>query len=610
MYTQTTNPKNVKNWTIYDTLYTSKEFKMKATTFCEWMLVAVLALALLLTGCASGDGPFGASAPASVQSSVPVVPTQSSIEADVPEPTPSLDPASPQGVAVHFYEAYCQAAERGLPGLDQLEADTQALLSDTYLTQLAEIRAGFEGSGFDPILQAQMVPPGPVEVKESLIEGDLATVVLQFGADVMEQPWERTVSLERINGQWQIVPDRVEGGGLNSEETVQAFYDWYLAYIRGSGEFRNPLVDRAYRAAPYLEASLVHRMDRLVEEGLVYDPFLCGQDVPETFQPVASFDNHAHPIVLLESSFPGHYLTADLVCSNFNQWAIRKITCGGSPEGLAKAFYTWTLDTMTGSGEFYNPWINGDHQASPFLSQGFIQELDQLLASGEPILADPVFLAQDLPALFNTAPCPQADCALVNLQYGEGTIRQLQLDLVEENGGLKIDRISNPAELEIPEPGQSPESVDRWLPFLDEQYGYGFRYPASWTLQSDPVISQHSPQDFPRMRSSIFAYPQASPDIAVLIVDVIIGDRETALAFAGGGQIEETLIHGHPASLVRSDPGILAYVIQHPARIDTWLVVSDPVTQFPGREALAEGMPVVLDALLSTLTFSQEVPNG
>lgn len=562
----------------------------------SWMLTLLLAAALALAGCASGDGPLGQPLPSGDET--PPKAAQSAL--------PSPIPGGPEDLAVSFYTAYVQALENMQPAIGNPEFEAQRYLSEDYLVQVAEIRAGFDGAGFDPILQAQAVPPGPVEVKESHIEGDQATVTLQFGRTVLEQPWERIVSLEQIDGEWLIVPDRVEGGGKSPAETVQAFYDWYLEYMRGSGTFRNPLVDRAYRAAPYLDGRIIQQVDQLVEAGLIYDPFLCAQDAPQELHPLASYANSARPIVVMESSFAGHFLTADLGRANFNQWTIRNITCGATPAGLAKAFYTWALDEMTGSGEFRNPWAAGLHRDSPFLSQNFIQELDALLAGDQPIMADPVFLAQDLPAQINTAPCPEPDCALVLMQFGEAAIRQLEARMIVEDGRLKIDSIRHPVVLESREPDQPVAGVDHWAPFLDEQYGYAFRYPAGWTVKTDPVSSLHNPQDYPLVRSTIFSDPQAGSEIAPLRVDVVIGDQETALAMVGGALVEEIQINGYPAAIYRSEPGIITCLLQHPDRPDIWLIFNDPLTQFPGREAQAASATGVFEAAVSTIGFSQQ----
>jgi len=319
------------------------------------LLVLLLAAVLILAGCIpAAAGTIDQLDPTSSTpgETAPLPAVQ--LPADTPV-SPSDGAASPEEVALGFFSAYVEASQTRRPALDDPELDAQKYLSEDYLLQVAEIKAGFEGAGFDPILQAQAIPPEPIEVKDSQVDGDQATVTLQFGRTVLEQPWERTVSLEKIDGEWKLVPDRLEGGALDPQASVQAFYDWYLAYIGTGEQFRNPLAEQAYRAASYLAPGMVQKVDRMLEDGLPYDPFLCAQDIPAEFTPLASFYNGARPVVVMSSSFTGHYLVADLSRLNFNQWAINNITCGSDPAGYVKAFYTWALDYALGSGEFHNP---------------------------------------------------------------------------------------------------------------------------------------------------------------------------------------------------------------------------------------------------------------
>lgn len=70
--------------------------------------------------------------------------------------------------------------------------------------------------------------------------------------------------------------------------SVEAFYAWYFDYVGGEpGEFRNPLVDKAYRDSPYLSAEFIQRVDEVIAsfaEGGGFDPFLRAQDIPSEYQ--------------------------------------------------------------------------------------------------------------------------------------------------------------------------------------------------------------------------------------------------------------------------------------------------------------------------------------
>ena len=576
----------------------------------QLLLVGVLLMALILSGCAPGAG-LTVQQPANA-ADIPTTQVDESAhiyETQVPEGTsdePNLATNSPEVVALSFFQAYIEANQAMGSALENPEFDARKYLSDDYLKQVAEIQAGFEGPGFDPILQAQAIPPEPIEVKEAQVDDSLATVTLQFGRTVMEQPWERTISLEKIAGEWKIVPDRLTNDSLDSEATVQAFYDWYLAYIGTGEQFRNPLTDYAYRSAPHLTMRMIHKVDSMAEEGFFYDPFLCAQDIPTEIKLVASFYNGARPTVVMGSNFPGHFIVADLARTNFNTWAIQDITCGTNPASYVKAFYTWALDYAVGNSEMHNPLMEGAYQDSGFLSQSLIAELDSLVSSGEPLMADPIFLAQDFPIAFNTEPCSEDNCALVNMQYSDSLVRQLRVDMVRDNGALRISRVSNPARLDSPQPAQEVNGVDFWIPYLDEAFGFAMSFPAGWQVKTSPITDLHSPEEYPVMRTSSFVAPFDGSPAVPFRVEVMVGDEEIlSYTFPAEEKVADTEQNGYPAAVYRSEPGLISYVFRHPAKENVWVVFIDPVTQFPGREELAGAVDGVFEAMLSTVSFSE-----
>ena len=576
----------------------------------QLLLVCILLMALILSGCAPAAA-LTVQQPANA-ADIPTMQVGESAQlygTQVPEGTsdePNFAANSPEVVALSFFQAYIEADQTMGSALENPEFDARKYLSDDYLNQVAEIHAGFEGPGFDPILQAQAIPPEPIEVKEAQVDDSQATVTLQFGRTVLEQPWERTISLEKISGEWKIVPDRLTSDSLDAEATVQAFYDWYLAYIGSGEQIRNVLADYAYRTAPYLAMEMVQKVDRMAEEGFFYDPFLCAQDIPIEIKPVASFYNDARPTVVMGSNFPGHFIIADLARTNFNTWTIRDITCGSRPDGFVKAFYTWALDYAVGSSEMHNPLMEGAYQDSGFLSQGLIAKLDSLVTSGEPLMADPIFLAQDFPTTFNTEPCSEENCALVNMQYNDTLIRQLRVDMIRENGALRISQVSNPTRLDSPQPAQEVTGVDFWVPFVDEVYGFAVSFPAGWQVKTSPITDLHSPEEYPVMRTSSFVAPIEGSQAVPFRVEVMIGDEEIlSYTFPAEEKVADTEQNGYPLAVYRSEPGLISYVFRHPARENVWVVFIDPVTQFPGREELAGAVDGIFEAMLSTVIFSE-----
>lgn len=228
------------------------------------------------------------------------------------------------------------------------------------------------------------------------------------------------------------------------EEVVDAFYADYLGSIGdlASGTGSSPLADGTYRDSIYLTESFVEHIDDLLTDmdrgG--YDPFLCAQDIPEGYQSQGTFQRGGVASVVLNSSFPGHWLIVDLQVDG-DSWKISDITCGGTPEGTVEAFYTWYLAYVGDrtSDEFRNPLADGAYRESAFLTESLIQELDRLGQEG--FQADPILMAQDIPFDFSVDPGLESGTAVVHLQFGTDSVRHLKVSLVQEGGSWKIDQI-------------------------------------------------------------------------------------------------------------------------------------------------------------------------
>lgn len=229
------------------------------------------------------------------------------------------------------------------------------------------------------------------------------------------------------------------------KQVVEAYYDWYLDTIFKSddGTFRNPLADRAYRDSKLLGSSFIGHIDDMVSSGsIMVDPFLCAQDIPAEISVQGVFKNDGVARVVVRTDFPGHVFTVDTQESK-GRWKITNITCGGTPEGLANAFYTWYLGYMgdRAQGEFNNPLADRAYRDSQFLSSGFITSVDEMLAKETLGGFDPFLLAQDIPSDFSVDPGLTEDSAVVHLQFGESIVRHLHLLSVRENGQLLISSI-------------------------------------------------------------------------------------------------------------------------------------------------------------------------
>jgi hypothetical protein len=104
-------------------------------------------------------------------------------------------------------------------------------------------------------------------------------------------------------------------------------------------------------------------------------------------------------------------------------------------------FYAWYLayNGYPGSDSFRNPFVDRVYRESSFLSDRFVQELDDLMDEG--ISADPILLAQDIPHDFTVDPGSEEGTAIVHLQFGTKMVRHLKVTMIQDLGTWKIDEI-------------------------------------------------------------------------------------------------------------------------------------------------------------------------
>jgi hypothetical protein len=260
-------------------------------------------------------------------------------------PAVGAGPSDPAAVVDGFYRWYVDYP--GSPLADGAYRASEHLAPE-FVAQVDALIASFDKEGYDPFLCAQDVP-GDLVVRKASVAGEAASVVLQ-------QTWnpgteyaftrEVTVSLELVDGDWKIAgvvceaPEPASAplpeGPLPTtpEGAVQGFYSWYLWYARNMG---HPLADGAYRTSEYLTWPLIEKVDALIasfDKG-GYDPFLCAQDIPESFSIDAVEIAGDTARVVVSTSFEGHALTLSLFRMG-ERWAIDDVACfagGGAPLG-------------------------------------------------------------------------------------------------------------------------------------------------------------------------------------------------------------------------------------------------------------------------------------
>jgi len=269
---------------------------------------------------------------------------------------------TPEKVVGSFYNWYVSYP-------DNLLVDG-AYRSSEYLTKeftqkVDGIVAAFDKGGYDPFLCAQD-KPGNFIVDKAFVSGEKASVIVHeiwnHGTQY-ELNHNVTVTLRMVDGQWKIadilcprvgsaaqMPKRSEP--MISSRVVASFYDWYIGYAQNVG---NPMVDKSYRSSEYLTEEFAQKVDGIIayfDKG-GYDPFLCAQDIPESFtlEEAIIFGDEAS--VFVHTSFEGHKFTVDLQRVE-GEWKIADIVCTTSPPVTLSArtrALPPALDLQTFSGQ-------------------------------------------------------------------------------------------------------------------------------------------------------------------------------------------------------------------------------------------------------------------
>lgn len=109
-------------------------------------------------------------------------------------------------------------------------------------------------------------------------------------------------------------------------QVVSDFYTWYLAYSQTG----NPLSGNAYRTRPELSPSFVSMIDQKLGT-IMYDPFLCAQDLPTKITPgveVVTGDTASVPVTST-FAFSEPHSTVLLTRTAGGSWLISDIRCAG-----------------------------------------------------------------------------------------------------------------------------------------------------------------------------------------------------------------------------------------------------------------------------------------
>ena len=552
--------------------------------------------------------------------------------------------AAPEEVVQRFYDWYV-----GEPGNKLADG---AYRSSEYLTvefvqQVDEIIASFDKGGYDPFLCAQDVP-GSFTVEEAVVSGEEAAVAVHeiWSPDTeYELVHDVEVTLRKVDGAWKIAGIACaapEAAAMAPEEVVRGFYDWYLGYIGdpAAEEMRNPLVDGAYRSSEYLTEDFVQRVDEIIasfDKG-GYDPFLCAQDIPRSFTvDEAAVSGEESTVVVHQLWNPGteYESVRDVKVAlqmGDGAWKIADVTCGVpestspmpegpmpvTPEGAVEGFYGWYLWYARKAG---NPLADGAYRSSEYLSEAFVQQVDEIIASFDKGGYDPFLCAQDVPESFTLVEAAvSGDQASVVVQTSfEG--HAFTVELSEADGRWAISDVvcaepgagdQAPAGAPLEEGPRGEVDVADWQVFENAEYGFRLRYPTDWTYEELPPVPEgmEVPEGMKALKRVLVFAPQGWDGVAPpLNVEVTEGtEEEFGWMYAPPSSTEDVEIGGRPVVKAVEDLGqvqVVHYIFHSPADENVRVVVTDTISGFPDRVEGHEDVAEIVGQILPTVEFIQ-----
>ena len=198
---------------------------------------------------------------------------------EIPVMNPPVEPETAVSVVRAFYEWYLgylgdPATDNFRnPLVDRAYHDTP-YLTGSFVQHIDELLDYFDseygGAGYDPFLCAQAIPTF-IKPDVSFERNGMTAVVVR--SSFPNQMF--TVDLLPEGESWRIsnITCAHDPAG-----TAKTFYTWYLGYIgdRSTGDFHNPLMDKAYRDHPLLTDSFEQSVDEALAgfENGGFDPFL------------------------------------------------------------------------------------------------------------------------------------------------------------------------------------------------------------------------------------------------------------------------------------------------------------------------------------------------
>jgi hypothetical protein len=172
----------------------------------------------------------------------------------------------------------------------------------------------------------------------------------------------------------------------------------------------------------------------------------------------------------------------------------------------------------------------------------------------------------------------------------------------------------------MPAMDEVPESMSNPVVFSSEDHGFSFAYPDGWILAEQDLESPGMPEDWPVVASWLLMPPDVAktlesateasdPNSPAIVppfeIEVVAGDIQALQRVYPETSGQAMSFGKNQATIVSMEPGYRHAIFAHSTRPNLWVVFTDWVTGFPGREEQANIVESIWAPLLAGLSFSQ-----
>jgi hypothetical protein len=272
-----------------------------------------------------------------------------------------------------------------------------------------------------------------------------------------------------------------------------------------------------------------------------------------------------------------------------------------TPEGAAAGFYSWYIWYAREVG---NPLVDGVYRSSEYLTEGFVQKVDGIIASFDKGGYDPFLCAQDIPESFTVdeALVSGDRASLVVHTSFEGHTFVVEAEQV--NGRWAISDVICAA--------SEDESTADWQVFSDEEYGFQVRFPEDWTYEDVPPVlpGMEVPEGMKALKRVLTFEPEDWDGVASpLNVEVTEGTAEEfGWMYAPATSTENLEVNDCAVVRATEDLGevqVVRYIFQSPTEENVRIVVTDFISGFPERAEGHEDVVEIVQQVLSTFEFTR-----